>query len=164
MVSDGVHGGRSACHLCSTLRFGPTSWWAGRLNAHRSRGLCPCHDRTQDLEEQPADGGGRVDSLVEDDQVDPAGLKVLGQLDEVLPRAAETVEFGHAELVAFAGNEEGLVEFGAAGELAGYLVGEDFLAAGRAERVLLGFGVLFPSPPAPAAAPAGRSPSSAPAR
>jgi hypothetical protein len=35
-----------------------------------------------------------------------------------------------------------LVEFGAAGELAGRLVGEELLAAGRPEGVGLGFGML----------------------
>ncbi|WTQ07895.1 hypothetical protein OG572_01160 [Streptomyces virginiae] len=69
------------------------------------------------------------------------GLEVLGQLDEVLQRAAEAVELGDHELVAFAGDEKGFVEFEAASKLAGHLVCEDLLAASRAECVLLGFGV-----------------------
>jgi len=36
------------------------------------------------LEEHPADGGGGVDALVQDDQVDLAPLEVVGQLDQVL--------------------------------------------------------------------------------
>nr|WP_260605455.1 hypothetical protein [Streptomyces sp. WAC01280] len=86
--------------------------------------------RSEDLEEHPPNCGGGVDAPVEDDEVDPVGLEVLGQLDEVLQRAAEAVELG--------------VEFGAASKLAGHLVCEDLLAAGRAECVLLGFGVLIP--------------------
>ncbi len=102
-------------------------------------------DRAQDLEEHAAHRGGGVDALVEHDQVDALGLQPLGQLDEVLQGAAEPVELGHHELVAIAGDQEGFVEFGASGELAGRLVGEDLLAAGRAERVLLRFGMLITS-------------------
>jgi hypothetical protein len=95
-------------------------------------------DRPEDLEKHPADGGGGVDALVEHDQIDAAGLKVLGQLDEVLQGAAEAVEFGDDELAAFAGDEEGLVELGPAGELAGRLVGEDLFTPRGFQGVLLG--------------------------
>ena len=57
--------------------------------------------------------------------------------------AAKAVEFGDDELVAGSvGRVQGLVKVGPAGELAAGLVEEDFVAAGRQEGVVLGFGVL----------------------
>ncbi len=57
-------------------------------------------DGTEDLEEHAAEGGGGIDTLVEDDQVDTAVLKLLGQLEEVFQGTAESVEFGDDDLVA----------------------------------------------------------------
>jgi hypothetical protein len=37
-------------------------------------------DSAEDLEEHPPDGGGGVDPLVEDDEVDAAGLQVLASV------------------------------------------------------------------------------------
>lgn len=100
-------------------------------------------DRTQDLEEHPADGGGRVDALVQDDQVHTASLQRLGQVDEMVQGPPEPVEFGDDELIAgTVGREQCLVEFGSAGELSGGCVDEDLLAPGRCQGVVLGFGVL----------------------
>ncbi|SFL19054.1 hypothetical protein SAMN05216275_16714 [Streptosporangium canum] len=84
-------------------------------------------DRPEDLEEHPADRGGGVDALVEDDETDTASLEFLRQLDEVFQGAAEPVEFGDHELVALACDEEGLVELGPAGEFPAGLVGDDLL-------------------------------------
>jgi len=61
----------------------------------------------------------------------------------VFQAAAEPGEFGDHELVSPAvGDQEGLVEFGAAGELAGRFVDEDLFAACGGEGVVLGAGVL----------------------
>lgn len=49
-------------------------------------------DRPENVEEHPTQGGGGVDPLVEDHQIDPLGLQLTGQGDEVLERAPQTVE------------------------------------------------------------------------
>jgi len=51
-------------------------------------------DRSEDLKEHPADGGRRVDALVEHDEVHPLGLQLLGQRDQMLERPAEPIELG----------------------------------------------------------------------
>jgi hypothetical protein len=56
---------------------------------------------------------------------------------------AEPVELGDHQLVALTQHEQGLVEFGPAGELSARLVGEHLLAAGSLEGVLLGLGMLI---------------------
>jgi len=103
-------------------------------------------DRAEDLEEHPAHGSGGVDPLVQHDEVDPAGLQQLREFDQVLERTAEPVELGDDQLVTRAvGGQKGLVQLGASRELARRLVGEDLLAAGGGERVVLRFGVLVAS-------------------
>ena len=101
-------------------------------------------DRPEDVEEHPADGGRGVDPLVKHDEVDAAALEPLGELDQVLERAAESVEFGDHELVAGAvGCGERFVELGASRELPGGRVDEGLVAAGGRERVVLRLGMLI---------------------
>jgi hypothetical protein len=70
----------------------------------------------------------------------PSGV---GQFDQVLQGTAEAVGLGHDELIASAvRGQQRLVQFGAAGELAGGFVDEDRFAAGGGECVVLCFGML----------------------
>lgn len=118
------------------------------------QGVFELRDGAEDLEEHPAHGGGGVDVLVEHHQVDPLGLQLLGQLDQVLQRPAEPVQLGHHELVAGpVGRQQGLVQLGSAGELAGRLVEEDLVAPGRRQRVALGLRMLVAGGDPPVADP-----------
>ena len=112
------------------------------VGALRHQGVLELGDGAEDLEEHPPDRGGGVDTLIEHHQVDLLGAQLVGQLDQVLQRAAEPVELGHHKMIPGPEPAQGLVELGPAGELAGSLVGEDAFAAGRAQRVGLGLGVL----------------------
>jgi hypothetical protein len=101
-------------------------------------------DRADDLKEQTADGGRRVDPLIKHDQVDTAGLEDLGELDQVLERPAKPVEFGHHELIADpVHRQQRPIEFRALRELPGRRVDEDLFAPRGAEGVVLGLGVLI---------------------
>jgi len=82
--------------------------------------------------------------LVEDDQIDAAGVQILGQVDEVLEGSSESVELGDDELVTFAaGDGQCLLELRPAGQFPGSMVDEDLVAAGRGERVVLRLRVLI---------------------
>jgi len=107
-------------------------------------GVFELGDRAEDLEEHPTYRGGGVDALVEDDQVNAAGVQVVGQVDEVFQRSAEPVELGDDELVAAAASDgQCSFKFGPAGQFPGGVVDEDLFAAGRGERIVLRFGVLI---------------------
>jgi hypothetical protein len=49
-------------------------------SAFGDEGVLELGDGAEDLEEHPPGGGGRVDPLVEDDEVDAAGLQVLASV------------------------------------------------------------------------------------
>ena len=55
------------------------------------QGVLELGDCAEDLEEHPPDSGRCVYALVQYDQVDLAGLEVLGQGDQVLQGATEPV-------------------------------------------------------------------------
>jgi hypothetical protein len=57
------------------------------VGAFGHEGVFELGDGAEDGEEHPDDRGGGVDALVEDDQVDPVGLKLFGQVDEVFQGA-----------------------------------------------------------------------------
>jgi len=57
----------------------------------RHQGVLELRDRSEDLEEHPADRSGGVDALVEDDEADTALLELPRQLDEVFQGVAEPV-------------------------------------------------------------------------
>jgi hypothetical protein len=127
-------------------RFGAHSRARARLAAGADL------DGADDLKEQASNRGRGVDPLVEHDQVDPAGLKEFGELDQMLERAAETVELGDAELVAGAfGDQQRLVQLWASSELAAGVFDEDPLASASVEGVVLSFGMLIARrhPPVP---------------
>jgi hypothetical protein len=56
--------------------------------------------RSRGLEEHATGGGGGVNTLVEDDEGDTAGLEDFGDLNEVFQGAAEPVRLGDHELIA----------------------------------------------------------------
>jgi hypothetical protein len=87
--------------------------------ALRHQGVLELGDGAEDVKKHAPGGGGRVDALVEDDQVDPAGPEFVGETDRVLERATKAVELGDEELVATSRDQQGLVQFRPAGELAG---------------------------------------------
>jgi hypothetical protein len=92
--------------------------------------------------------------LVEHDEVDAAVLKELGELDQVIERAAKSVELGDDQLVASAVcRQQRLVQLRTARELPGDLVDEHLITAGCLERVDLGFGMLVAGGDAPIADP-----------
>src|SRR5659263_416081 len=78
-------------------------------------------------------GIGRA--LVEDHQVDLALLENAGGLHEVSPGAPEPGELGDHQLVPGAGAQQCLVKLGSPGELAGGLLDNHRLAAGRDQGV-----------------------------
>ena len=57
------------------------------------QGVFELGDRAEDLKEHPPDGGGGVDAMIEQHQVDMTVLQLFGQVDEMFQGAAEPVEF-----------------------------------------------------------------------
>ncbi len=72
----------------------------------------------EDVEHEPAAGGGGVDVLGQAAEADLAGVEVGDEVDEVAYGAAEAVEAPHHEGVTGAELVEEPVEFGSAVELA----------------------------------------------
>jgi hypothetical protein len=101
-------------------------------------GVLEFRDRPDDGEEQPADRGGGVDALVQHHQIHPAGLQLLGQLDQMLQRPAKPIELRDDELIALPHDQQNLIKLGAPGQLARCLVDEDLIATGCGQRVVLG--------------------------
>jgi len=86
-------------------------------------------DRAEDVEDQPPGRGGGVDVLLEDHQADAALAQLVDEREEVLQRPHRAGQPGDDEHVPLAQVGQGLVQFGALGELAGHLVGEDLVAS-----------------------------------
>jgi len=99
-------------------------------------------DGGEHVEEQATAGDSGVDSLGECFQSDAAGFEVLGDVLEVSHGAAKPVEFDYCEGVTVTEIVQRVVEGGAFSEDSGGVSDEDFVAAGRGERVCLGVGVL----------------------
>jgi hypothetical protein len=118
------------------LRLLPTDTPAGsgggqaihRALAHQRVLKLP--DSTDDLKEQAPNRRRGIDPLVEYDQIHSPGLQELGDLNQMLERAPETVKLRDDELVAGAlCDEQRLVQLWASGELAAGVVDEDPLAS-----------------------------------
>ena len=60
-------------------------------------------DRSKDMEHQFAGGRGRVDALLEADEVDVVRLEVLDRFEQFLERATEAVEADDTKAVVRAG-------------------------------------------------------------
>jgi hypothetical protein len=92
-------------------------------------------DRPEDMEDQAADGRGRVDALIEHDQADTGRVEVGGQLDEVPDRPGQPIEFrDHQDVTGPQVIEDGR-QLPALPVGAGCVLGPDPGAAGRGERV-----------------------------
>ena len=98
----------------------------------------------EDVEGQPAAGGGGVDRLGQRTEADAAALEVLDGLDQLLERTGEPVELPDDQDVAFAADEvEGGLQFGPVALSAGGFLDEDAFAAGLVESIELEPVVLF---------------------
>src|SRR5450755_3823464 len=144
--------GQGASLICRGESFGfcppvrPRALAAARPSIVRSRisAFSNFPDSTDDLKEQSPNRRRGIDPLVEYDQIHSPGLQELGDLNQMLERAPETVKLRDDELVAGAlCDEQRLVQLWASGELAAGVVDEDPLASGSVEGVVLSFVVLI---------------------
>jgi hypothetical protein len=86
--------------------------------------------RGEDVEDEATADAGRVDALVQHDEVDLPLAEHLSEVEQVPDRAAEPVQAGDDDLIAGAQVLEHRVELRAPSQLAGDLVDEDPFAAG----------------------------------
>ena len=97
----------------------------------------------EDVEDQPAAGGGGVDGLVQAAEAHAAGAELGDEGDEVLQGPREAVEAGDHEGVAGAQVVQARGQLGPVGVLAALLVGEHPHAPGLGEGVQLAVEVLL---------------------
>jgi hypothetical protein len=80
---------------------------------------------------------------MEHQQIHPASLQRGGQLDQMLRRTTQPIKLGDDELVAGAiRRKQRPVQLGAAAQFPRRDIDENLLAAGSAQRVVLGLGML----------------------
>jgi hypothetical protein len=97
----------------------------------------------EEVEDQPAAGGGGVDGLAQGAEPDPAGVEIGDHLDQVAQGAAEAVQAPDHQGVPRPQRRQDLVEGGAAFQGAGGMVGPDPPTAGRGQLIGLQVGVLL---------------------
>ena len=76
-------------------------------------------DGTEDVEHELAGGRGGIETLLEADQVDAAGVEAADRFEQLLERASQTVEPGDAQAVTGSGVVDELGEPGALRALSG---------------------------------------------
>ena len=99
-------------------------------------------DGTEDVEHELAGGRGGIETLLEADQVDAAGLEAVNGFEQLAQRASQTVEPGDAQAVTGSGVVDELGQTGAVRALSGGDVGEDADGARFEQAVSLGVEAL----------------------
>lgn len=99
-------------------------------------------EAVEDVEHERAAGSARVDRFGQGAELHSPLVECGHQVDEVPHAPAEPVELPHDDGVALAQQVEHVVELGTVGPRAGGHVGEDPVASGLLERVLLQVGGL----------------------
>ena len=100
-------------------------------------------DGAEDVEHEFAGGRGGIETLLEADQVNTAGLELVDGLEQLPERAPQAVEASDAQAVAGPGVVDELGEPGAIKTLSGDDVGEHPDRAGLDEARVLRLRVLF---------------------
>ena len=125
---------------------GPPAAFSGRCNpvagALGDKPPLEVGNRAKDMEHQLAGSRGRIDALLETDQVDVAHLETVDRFEQLLEGAPEAVEAGDAEAVAGASMVDQLRQPRALELPAGDHVQEDTDGDGLAQAVFLGGDVL----------------------